>query len=140
VGLLALSALALPANAAAARIEITEASPRLEAGRPAHMRIRLSFTGERSCRLTFSHGTKERSTLDTLTDVRFVTWRWVVPRDARSGRWTLEAACGAEAEQTVRIARRMRVVGVPGGRPVAAAHVRVFTSGDPLILAFLNRP
>lgn len=66
--------------------------------------------------------------------------RWRVPRDARSGRWTLRAECGAEAELSARAARRVRLVGAGDGRRVVAARVNVFTSGDPLVVAFVNRP
>ena len=125
---------------AAARIAIEDVTPVLRAGKPAHMSVRLSFTAERSCRLTFTRGRAQQTTLETLTTRRFVTWRWRVPRDARSGRWRLQAACGAEAELTVRATRRVRLNGTYDGRHVAADRVNVFTSGDPLVVAFVVRP
>ncbi len=140
-----LAALAGPAGSdaaghSAARMKVDHVSPVLRAGGRAHLRVRLAFTGERSCRLTFSRGRVTQTTAETLTERRLVTWRWRVPRNARSGRWRLEAACGAEAELTVRAARRVRVVGPHAGARVAAARVRVFTSGDPLVMAFAERP
>ena len=131
---------ALPAPARAARLDIDRATPVLRAGQPAKLRVRLSFTGERTCHLTFKRGRVIQTTDDVLTEHRFVTWRWRVPRDARSGRWQVQAACGAEAELTVRATRRVRVDGVYGGRRAVAERVSVFTSGDPLVVAFVVRP
>lgn len=131
----------LPATAhAGARVEIDDVSQVMHAGEPAHLRVRLSFTGERSCRVAFTRGRVTQTTRDTLTEHRLVTWRWRVPRDARSGRWALRAECGAEAELTARVERRVRLVGAQDGRRVVAARVSVFTSGDPLVVAFVNRP
>jgi hypothetical protein len=131
---------ALPAGAQAARIDVEHVSSVLRAGRPAHMSVRLSFTGERICRLTLQRGRVTQTSQETLTGRRFVTWRWRVPRNALSGRWKLQAACAAEAELTVRATRRVPLAGVPGGRRVAASRLRVFTSGDPLVLAFVRVP
>lgn len=131
----------VPAGAhGAAQIDVDGVSPVLRAGKPAFMRVRLSFTGERSCRLRFTRGRVTQVTPDSLTEHRLVTWRWRVPRDARSGHWTLLAECGAEAELTVRVAQRLRLEGLPAGRRRAAAHVNVFNSGDPLVVAFVRRP
>ncbi|HEX5911376.1 MAG TPA: hypothetical protein VFY44_12860 [Thermoleophilaceae bacterium] len=131
---------ALPAPARAARIDIDRATPLLRAGEPAQMRVRLSFTGERTCHLTFKRGRLTQTTEDVLTEHRYVTWRWRVPKAARSGRWTLTAECGAEAELTVRATRRLRLAGGFAGPRIAARRVNVFTSGDPLVVAFVERP
>lgn len=135
-----LAAFPAPAHASAARVEVDDSSRVLRAGKEARFRVRLSFTGERVCRLVFARGRVRQVTPDTLTEHRFVTWRWRVPRDARSGPWTLRAECRAEAEPTVRTARRLRLMGVPAGRRVAAARVGVASSGDPLVVAFVKRP
>jgi hypothetical protein len=131
---------AVPAPARAARIDIDRATPVLRAGKPAQLRIRLSFTGERTCHLIFRRGRARQVTEDVLTEHRFVTWRWRVPRTARSGRWKLTAECGSEAELTVRATRRLRLEGGFAGPRRAARRVHVFTSGDPLVVAFVERP
>lgn len=131
---------AVPVPARAARMDIDSATPVLRAGQPAQLRVQLSFTGERTCHLTFSRGRVNQVTEDVLTEHRFVTWRWRVPRAARSGRWTLTAECGAEAELTVRATRRLRLEGGFAGPRTAARRVSVFTSGDPLVVAFVERP
>ena len=131
---------ALPAPALAARIDIDRATSVLRAGQPAQLRVRLSFTGERTCHLSFRRGRLTQTTDVVLTEHRYVTWRWRVPKAARSGRWTLTAECGAEAELTVRATRRLRLEGGFAGPRVAARRVSVFTSGDPLVVAFVERP
>jgi hypothetical protein len=131
---------AVPAPARAARIDVDRATPVLRAGEPAQLRVRLSFTGERTCHLIFRRGHLVQTTDDVLTEHRFVTWAWRVPRAARSGYWTITAECGSEAELTVRATRRLRLVGRFAGPPIAARRVNVFTSGDPLVVAFVERP
>ena len=131
---------ALPAPAHAARIDVDRATSVLRAGKQAQMRVRLSFTGERTCHLTFGRGRLTQTTDPVLTEHRYVTWRWRVPRQARSGRWRLRAECGSEAELTVRASLRLPLVGTPDGPRVAARRVSVFTSGDPLVVAFVERP